>query len=152
MVESGTCSTGLEDERVPAHDGLREHPQRDHQREVERRDARHHTERLVHISQVTPRLTSSWLPPARFGSAQPNSTHSMAFSTSALDSSKVFPFSWEMSQLSSVDVVDHQLAQAIEHLGAVALMTTFEIALPQRGLSTGNVSLDERGSWNSPPM
>ena len=35
------------------------------------------------------------------GSAQPYSTHSMPFSTSAFASLKILPFSWLTSQLSS---------------------------------------------------
>jgi hypothetical protein len=52
-------------------------------------------------SQVTPRLTSSWLPDARFGRLQPNSTHSMPFSTSARASAYNLPFSCETSHDSS---------------------------------------------------
>ncbi len=44
-------------------------------------------------SHATPRLTSSWLPAASWGRAQPYSTHSIPFSTSAFDSEKIFPFS-----------------------------------------------------------
>ena len=43
---------GLQHERVPARDRVREHPQRHHRREVERGDARHDAERLadrVHV-------------------------------------------------------------------------------------------------------
>ena len=52
-------------------------------------------------SQATPRLTSSWLPAARFGSEQPYSTHSIAFSTSAFASPNTLPFSCETSHESS---------------------------------------------------
>ena len=44
----------LQDERVPARDRVREHPHRHHRREVERRDARHHAERLADLVDVDP--------------------------------------------------------------------------------------------------
>ena len=46
----------LEDERVPARDGVREHPHRHHRREVERRDAGHDAERLADLVDVDPEL------------------------------------------------------------------------------------------------
>ena len=42
----------LEDERVAGRDGGREHPHRDHRREVERGDARHDAERLADLVDV----------------------------------------------------------------------------------------------------
>ena len=44
----------LEDERVPAGDRVGEHPHRDHGREVERRDAGHHAQRLADLVHVDP--------------------------------------------------------------------------------------------------
>ena len=46
-TRDGSFSRRLEHERVAARDGDREHPHRHHRREVERRDARDHAERLA---------------------------------------------------------------------------------------------------------
>ena len=46
---------GFEDERVSGSDRVRDHPQRDHRREVEWRDASNYTEWLTHGVHVDPR-------------------------------------------------------------------------------------------------
>ena len=52
LAADGSFSDGLRMNVLPRRDGRREHPHRDHRREVERGDAGHHAERLADLVDV----------------------------------------------------------------------------------------------------
>ena len=111
----------LQHEGVAAGDGERIHPHRHHGREIERRDARAHADRLANRScSRCPAATSfSESPIIRLGMPQATSTIWMARRTSTLASSAVLPFSRVRMAATSVGVLFEQRLEAVEHLHAI---------------------------------
>ena len=111
---------GLEHERVAAREGVGEHPHRHHGREVERRDAGHHAERLldaVHVDAAA-RPARCSRPSAGCGMPQANSMFSRPRATSPSASPSTLPCSLREQRGDLLAVGVDQLAHAEHDLGA----------------------------------